>query len=297
MDRLSVYSELAECYDRLGQISMRDRFLILAADAALEAGQPGEAERMRLRLLQGSRHHMLRPYQSFAEAARAPDVRTYVTDLRTNYPPSVAQQLLDSLKSGSGDGTPDDAAFDLNQSLPEPKDWAKSANEPPLARPIPPTAPLIDLASRQRGAPIGGSPPTEPGEPATYPIREDPAARPLAPPMSTRGQQARPLGETDPPSPGRWQDRSARPTAAVPRTLPAVPRVPAATAPLARTREAPRSLAPLRPVPNPAAPERETPPEGGVWFIMLLLGVVCAAGLALFVFTFARPFLPGGWLP
>jgi len=48
---------------------------------------------------------------------------------------------------------------------------------------------------------------------------------------------------------------------------------------------------------HPSAQERETPPEGGAWFIMLLLGVVCTAGLALLVFTFARPFLPAGWLP
>src|SRR5688572_1432363 len=67
-DNLSIYRELADHYDRLGQVSMRDRFLMLAADAALAAGQPDEAERLRQRLLATSRHHMLRPYASFAEA-------------------------------------------------------------------------------------------------------------------------------------------------------------------------------------------------------------------------------------
>ena len=100
MDRLSVYRELADRYDHLGQVSMRDRFLILAADAALEGGRAGEAETLRQRLLQGSRHHMLRPYYSFAEAACAADVQSYLHDLRTNYPLEVAQQLLDSLKEG-----------------------------------------------------------------------------------------------------------------------------------------------------------------------------------------------------
>src|SRR5260370_1333322 len=90
MESLSIYRDLADCYDRLGQVSMRDRFLILAADAALEAGLPAEAERLRQRLLQGSRHHMLRPYSSFAEAASRADVQTYLRDLRLNYPHAVA---------------------------------------------------------------------------------------------------------------------------------------------------------------------------------------------------------------
>jgi hypothetical protein len=58
--------------------------------------------------------------------------------------------------------------------------------------------------------------------------------------------------------------------------------------------EAPLPLAPHG-VPQTPDAESETPPEGGVWFIMLLVGVVCTAGLALLVFTMARPFLPAGW--
>ncbi len=288
MDRLNVYSELAECYDRLGQFSMRDRFLILAADAALETGQPGEAERMRLRLLQGSRHHMLRPYHSFAEAARAPDVQTYLKDLRTNYPPSVAELLLDSLKGGSGEGPPG-TAFDPTQSLPEPEGWATPTNDPP-ARPIPPTAPLIDISSRQRSAPIAGCSPGEPGDPDIYPIREEHNPRPMAQPIPSRVPAARPPA-------GRPEERPTRPTSAIPMTLPAVPRVNAAAAPLPRHREAPRPLASLRQGAHSPDQERETPPEGGAWFVLLLLGVVCTAGLALLAFTFARPFLPAGWLP
>ena len=79
MDSLSVYRDLADCYDRLGQASMHDRFL-----------DPGGRRRprsrprlprpnaFRQRLLQGSRHHMLRPYASFEEAVLAPDVQTYL---------------------------------------------------------------------------------------------------------------------------------------------------------------------------------------------------------------------------
>jgi hypothetical protein len=34
-----------------------------------------------------------------------------------------------------------------------------------------------------------------------------------------------------------------------------------------------------------------------MWLTMLLVGVVLTAGVALFAFTLARPFLPAGWLP
>src|SRR5262249_52116713 len=53
---LHVYRELADRFAERGDAAMRDRFLILAADAALAAGLPDEAEWLRHRLLQASRH-------------------------------------------------------------------------------------------------------------------------------------------------------------------------------------------------------------------------------------------------
>jgi hypothetical protein len=295
MDRLSLYSELAERYDHLGQVSMRDRFLILAADAALEVGQAGEAERIRLRLLQGSRHHMLRPYASFAEAARAVDVQTYLRDLRTNYPPEVAQQLLDSLKEPGAEGKPG-AALYQTQSLTEPQSGSAPIDASPV-RPIPPTAPLIDMTSRQWSAPIGGT--AREGRPVaddsnTYPIRDDPGPpipRPAAQPLPGRVPLARPIVGRVSPSAAQAQGQAVRPTSGIPVTQPVLPRVAPAAAPSARRMEAAYPLAPLASPQSPAQ-ERETPPEGGAWFIMLLVGVVGTAGLALLVFTFARPFLP-----
>ena len=41
---LRIYRELADWYERQHQPQMRDRFLVLAADAALTAGRPDEAE-------------------------------------------------------------------------------------------------------------------------------------------------------------------------------------------------------------------------------------------------------------
>ena len=37
---VQLYQELAECYERLGSVRTRDRFLVLAADAALSSGRP-----------------------------------------------------------------------------------------------------------------------------------------------------------------------------------------------------------------------------------------------------------------
>jgi hypothetical protein len=291
MDSLSVYRDLADCYDRLGQVSMRDRFLILAADAALEAGQPAEAERLRQRLLQGSRHHMLRPYSSFAEAASGPDVQTYLRDLRLNYPLDVAEQLLDSLQGNAEKpGAPAPQA--------QPANWG-----PPIAPepPIPPTAPLVDLARRpipQPGDLAGGqqqqqrSAPRPASLPEPYTLRDEPAPRP---PLALPGQ----------PLPGRLpmsRRSSVDPPADTPleQTQPLPPPVapprPAANPGLPRRLE-PALASPAFPAPLPPRPrETETHSPGGVWLHMLLVGVVGTAGLALAAFTLARPFLPDAWL-
>jgi hypothetical protein len=95
-----VYKDLADGYERRGQAQMRDRFLVLAADAALAAGQADEAERLRQRLLMLNPHHMLKPYANFSQARQAPDVDTYVRNLRLNYPQDVAEDLRRTLQIG-----------------------------------------------------------------------------------------------------------------------------------------------------------------------------------------------------
>src|SRR5262249_13715278 len=69
-----VYEELADWYDRQGQAKLRDWFLVLAADAALAGGRVDEAERLRGQLLYLNPHHLLKPFASFAEALKSPDV-------------------------------------------------------------------------------------------------------------------------------------------------------------------------------------------------------------------------------
>src|SRR5208282_3070741 len=100
MDIVAVYEELAEFEEQRGESQPRDRFLILAADAALAQGDNDRAELIRARLLDVNPHHLLKPYPSFADALKAPDVFGYVADLRRSYPPAEAERLLASVQGG-----------------------------------------------------------------------------------------------------------------------------------------------------------------------------------------------------
>src|SRR5690349_14253294 len=101
-ETIRVYRELAEDYGRQGQGQMRDRFLVLAADAALAAGQQEEAERLRSRLLQHNPHHLLKPYSSFAEAMKSADVQNYVGTLRRTHPIEKVEKLLQGQGAQAG---------------------------------------------------------------------------------------------------------------------------------------------------------------------------------------------------
>ncbi len=157
----AAYKELADWNERQGQLDLRDRFLVLAADAALHAGQSGEAEGLRGRLLRLNPHHLLRPFASFAEALASPDVQSFVGELRWKYPPGTAESLLEQARSG------------------EVRRPAKPT------RAVPPTVPVLDL----------DEPPLLPEEPAReaprlYRVRKDeeepaPAPRPGSAPRKT----------------------------------------------------------------------------------------------------------------
>jgi hypothetical protein len=191
VNSLAVYKELADHYERQKQPAMRDRFLVLAADAAWKAGQPDEAERLRQRLLQANPHHLLKPYSSFAEAQEAPDVQTYVRDLRTNYPPELADGLLRNIR---------------------PADAPPAKEKPPTAVPV--TAPLIDLGNDQT-LPLGA---TVDQPLKVYQVKDEPetVARP-APPGHTRPT---PRKDTTPKS-GPQPARPSTPVPVSPRAMPA----------------------------------------------------------------------------
>lgn len=103
--KVQVYADLAEWEHQHGSQQARDRFLILAADAALTAGLTDEAEQFRSRLLESNPHHLLRPYISLAEAMKSSDVYSYIADLRGTYPPEEAEKLLAALQGDKGPAT------------------------------------------------------------------------------------------------------------------------------------------------------------------------------------------------
>jgi hypothetical protein len=89
-----LYEDLANHFAHQGESRQRDQCLVLAADAALTAGLPAEAELLRKRLLLTNPHHLLRPYASMTEAMESADVRDFVIDLRKQWPPETVAKLL-----------------------------------------------------------------------------------------------------------------------------------------------------------------------------------------------------------
>ena len=256
---LQVYKELADWYERQGQAAMRDRFLILAAEAAFSAGRPDEAERLRQRLLQGNPHHMLKPFSSFAQAMQSTNIQIYIHDLHANYPPETAEGLLQDLRGGVA---------------PPPADTGPGEN---TLGTLPQTAPLIEIRDEPT-LPLGGS--TESLK--VYPLRDEPEATlPSSPPAKPTNAN-RPSPRKAAPSPPKIAppERPSTLNTPAPRSQPTLPR---STRPAAA------------PVPLPPSPEPTAP--AGAWLPLLLFGMTATAGVALAFFTLARPFLPREWLP
>lgn len=204
---LRIYHQLADWYERQRQPQMRDRFLVLAADAALLAGKPDEAERLRQRLLKFNPHHMLKPYTSFAQALKAPDVQTYVKDLRANYPANVAEDLLGTLQQGQPGaevpvmGPPGDVGGSRTGALPQAEEEAtlREGN---------------DAASAP--APRGHRPARVEPVPPTIPLQKQPAARPLPTAPIPRPVARRPVVAPLPPDPRPAPPRPAEEPAVMP---------------------------------------------------------------------------------
>jgi hypothetical protein len=270
---LRTYLALADWYEGQSQAQMRDRFLLLAADTALAEGRPDEAERLRLRLLEHSPHHMLRPFASFSEALGSPDVQGYLNDLRQTYPPETAEQLLASVeaelaKEPGPPAAPRPApapapARETAAPAPEPLKVFRVKDEEGAPRPAPAAAP-----ARRPPAPRKDVLPAAPAEPSRH--GPAPVARPVAPPPGTR-----PPGVA-PPMP---LSQAAAPPTPYPLRREPIP-----------ARPAPPALAPSR-------EDDEAAERGGGWVAVGLFVLVLLAGVALAAYTFAKPFLPPQWLP
>lgn len=167
-----VYEDLAYAYDRQGQARLRDCFLVLAADAAFTSGWEEEADRLRVQLLSFNPHHLLKPYVSFADALRSPDIQSYIDDLRVSHPPEAAERELRKLQpelpgfvpGGTYMATVDDAPPPPPPPPPpngrneEPRVYkmkTKTEESKPAAPPPPPARPTPPMS---RPAPVASAP-------------------------------------------------------------------------------------------------------------------------------------------
>lgn len=218
---LRVYKELADWYERQGQAAMRDRFLILAAEAAYSSGNPDDAERLRQRLLQGNPHHMLKPFSSFAQALQSRNIQVYIHDLQVNYPPQTAEQLLQDLRSGVAPASPAAEEGDtLMGTGPGINPLIEIRDEPTLAL-GPQAEPLkvYPLRDEPKPAPSSG-PPAKPAQ------ANRPAPRPSLPPPAKGGKGGAPTASPPPrpraqPMPPRSPTPAAVPLPPSPETAPA----------------------------------------------------------------------------
>jgi hypothetical protein len=256
-----LYRELADGYAERGQPQFRDRFLVLAAAAALAEGDSDAAERYRQRLLNVNPHHLLKPYSSFAQAMQMDDVQIYVRDLQQNYPPEISDGLL--------------------RSMQQPRE--------PEARQIPVTAPLLnldsgpDLLMDDEGEPLqilsfvedskSGVPPTLPPNKFPAPPAKEPA-RSSIPPTLYDAEVPVAL----PPAPAPRLPRIGQPILQQ--------RPPLRNTPPPRTAKAP----PLPILPPSPAPDWETE-TAGAWLATFLFGVVAAAGFALLCYALIYPLI------
>jgi hypothetical protein len=260
-DLRHLYRELADSYAERGQPQFRDRFLVLAAAAALTEGDGEAAERYRQRLLAVNPHHLLKPYSSFAQAIEMPDVQTYVHDQQQNYPPHVAQSLLDSLR-------------DVKE---------------PDHRPIPVTAPLLNLDS---GPDLLMDDDNEPLK--LFSFRDDPpsAIPPTLPPNKFPAAPAAAAHRT--PNPQTLYDAEA------PQPLPPAPRANLARAnklaplpqPVASNTPPPRTSKATPSLPVSATISQEFESEtSGAWLCTLLFGMCAGASIGLAWYVLAAPLL------
>jgi hypothetical protein len=203
-----VYQELANFYVQQGQAQMRDRFLVLAAEAMYSAGRTEEAERLRGRLLQVNPHHLFKPFASLSEAMKSADVKNYLEGLRRTYPPEKAAHLLESLRSGKEESPSPRGPGEQSRPT-KPTVLPETPAEPIKVFRIKeedesPASPVLPPGSRPLPRPAAREKPRPAPEPVVRPATPIPAARPVSPAQVASVPPIWP--EANPPSP--WQPRA-----------------------------------------------------------------------------------------
>ncbi|RPI85037.1 MAG: hypothetical protein EHM42_07040 [Planctomycetaceae bacterium] len=93
-----VYVQLAELSQSRGQLLPRDRFLLIAGAAALNAGYPAVAQRCRELILAHNPAHLAGRFATLAEAIRDDDFQKLLERTERNCPFEKAEHLLAGLE-------------------------------------------------------------------------------------------------------------------------------------------------------------------------------------------------------
>jgi hypothetical protein len=262
MQPSELYLELANHYDQRGEAQSRDRFLVLAADAAMTAGDATEAEQLRQRLLSLNPHHLLKPFRSFEEALKSRDVTDYINALRRRHPTDQVAGLVQS----------------TTRAAPQPA----AASEPKPHLHVPPPQP---------------EPKPHLHVPPPQPVKVEPAPRPvevyrMRPPDEPPPTTVRPRAVPPPPPLPNLPAKTARPRPVVEsKALPPLP--------VAAEASRPRTPSPFRPeplpLPRPSVPVYQgirLAPTPGAWLCSVLFFVLLVGGLGLTALALGRVFLP-----
>jgi hypothetical protein len=195
MELTQLYLELSDYYDQRGEAQSRDRFLVLAADAAMNAGDREEAEQLRQRLLSLNPHHLLKPFKSFEEALKSRDVMDYINALRRRHPAEQVAELVETTvrQKANRAGAPDSAPH-LHIPPPQPpRSEPPSGRRPAESYHLRPTEEPPPTTIRPRPIPPPLTNPNPPASPArSRPVASAQNAPKSLPPLPLSPEPARP---------------------------------------------------------------------------------------------------------
>lgn len=191
MNNIELYQSVADAYHAQGKYQERDRFLVLALDAAHTSAQYNLAEQIRGKLLQLNPNHLMKPYPDCSTAIQSPNFSTYLQQLRKNFPPAATAKLLNELSG---------------QTVTKPKPTMLAAPSFPAAEPIEdqlsPTWSNINIESKAKTIDLSMQRPTELVEPifqelssASKPMHDPLAHVPVSPQPPIPFQKERPISK------------------------------------------------------------------------------------------------------
>ena len=94
---LIIYLRIAQAFKNRLQMSDRDRALVMAGTCASVLQMHSIANFCRRLILQNNQGHMLRKYETFAEALGDSDFGVFVKQVRKKLPPESAEGKLSSM--------------------------------------------------------------------------------------------------------------------------------------------------------------------------------------------------------